>query len=142
MRFRMSLARVVPIALCLGLASCSLARHAIIRNAAGADLVLWPLGARPLTLKAGESTEPMVLYAHDRHEALVQRGNCLYTYPAPEYSALPDAIKNYKPITLVIREDMRLALQRRSKDGVEGSEITVAGFPLAPSTFCGRPGNG
>ena len=138
MRFTTGLARAAAIISCLSLASCSLARHAIVRNATGADLLLWPLGARPVTLKAGDSTEPLVLYAHDRHEAFIQRGDCLFTYPAPDYSALPDGIKNYKPITLVIRPDMRLALHRRSKEGVEGPEITVAGFPLAPSTFCGR----
>ena len=142
MRCSTSLATVLALTLCLSLGSCSLARHAIVRNAAGEDLLLWPLGAQPVILKAGESTEPIVLYAHDRHEALIQRGDCLYTYPAPEYSALPDAIKNYKPITLVIRSDMRLALHRRSKEGVEGPEITVAGFALTPSTFCRRSGDG
>jgi hypothetical protein len=141
MGFAIGLARVMPIALCLGLGSCSLARQAIVRNATGADLLLWPLSERPLMLKAAESTEPIVLYAHDRHEALVQRGNCLYTYPAPEYSTLPNHVRNFKPITLVIRGDMRLALYRRSKEGVEGPEITVAGFPLAPSTFCGSNPN-
>ena len=128
--------------LCLGLASCTLARHAIVRNASGADLLLWPLGERPVTLKAGASTEPLVLYAHERHEAMVQRGDCLYTYPAPDYFALPGAIRSYKPVTFVIHDDMRLSLHRRSKDGVEGPAIEVAGFPLRPKTFCGRPGRG
>ena len=104
------------------------------------ELLLWPLGERPVTLKPGASTEPLVLYAHERHEAMVQRGDCLYTYPAPDYFALPEAIKSYKPVTFVIHEDMRLSLHRRSNDGVEGPAIEVAGFPLTPTTFCGRPG--
>ena len=128
--------------LCLGVASCTPIRHAIVRNAAGAELLLWPLGERPVTLKSGASTEPLVLYAHERHEAMVQRGDCLYTYPAPDYFALPGAIRSYKPVTLVIHEDMRLSLHRRSKEGVEGPAIEVAGFPLTPTSFCGRPGQG
>jgi hypothetical protein len=128
----------LPIALCLALASCSPARQAVIRNATAGDIVLWPLGEMPTVLKSGETSEPVVHSAHRRHEALIKRGNCLYTYPAPEYSALPKAIKNYKPITVVIHEDMRLSLHRR-KDGVEGPEILVAGFPLRPTTFCGAP---
>ena len=132
----------MPVLLCLALASCSPIRHAIIRNAAGADLLLWPLGAMPTTLKAGESTGPILFYAHERHEALIKRGNCLYTYPAPNYDALPKAITNYKPITAVIHDDMRLSLHRRSKEGVEGPEILAAGFPLRPTTFCGSEGGG
>ena len=129
-----------PVLLFVALASCSPIRHAIIRNAASADLLLWPLGAMPMTLKAGDSTDPIVFYAHERHEALIKRGNCLYTYPGPDYSALPKAIRNYKPITVVIHDDMRLSLHRRSKEGVEGPEILVAGFPLRPTTFCGSAG--
>ena len=130
----------MPVLLCLALASCTPIRHAMIRNAASADLLLWPLGAMPTMLKAGESTDPIVFYAHERHEALIKRGNCLYTYPGPDYSALPKAIRNYKPITVVIHDDMRLSLHRRSKEGVEGPEILVAGFPIRPTTFCGSPG--
>jgi hypothetical protein len=132
----------MPVLLCLALASCSPIRHAILRNASGVDLLLWPLGARPTILKAGESTEPTLFYAHERHEALIKRGNCLYTYPAPDYFALPKAITNYKPITAVIHPDMRLSVHRRSKEGVEGPEILVAGFPIRPTTFCGSEGGG
>ena len=140
MKLRAVVASVAAAVLCLGLGSCSLARHAIVRNASSADLTLWPLGERPVTLKAGASTEPLVLYAHERHEAMVQRGDCLYTYPAPDYFALPNAIRSYKPITFVIHDDMRLSLHRRSKQGVEGPALDVAGFPLSPTRFCGRPG--
>ena len=132
----------MPVVMFLGLASCTPTRHAIIRNAAGADLELWPLGAMPMSLKAGASTDPIVFYAHERHEAMIKRGNCLYTYPGPDHSALPAAIRNYKPITVVIHDDMRLSLHRRSKEGVEGPEILVAGFPLRPTTFCGSAGGG
>ena len=126
--------------LCLTLGSCTLAGHAIVRNASGANLTLWPLGERPVTLESGASTEPLRLYAHERHEAMVQRGDCLYTYPAPDYFALPEAIKSYKPVTFVIHPDMRLSLHRRSKQGVEGPALEVAGFPLTPIRFCGRLG--
>jgi hypothetical protein len=102
--------------------------------------VLWPLGARPQVLRSGETTEPLVLYAHDRHEAFIERDNCLYTYPAPDYFALPEAIRNYKPITVVIHADMTLGVRQRSKDGMESPEVVVAGFPLEPTTFCGRRG--
>ncbi len=51
---RRRMLRWMPVLLCLTLASCSPIRHAMIRNAAGADLLLWPLGAMPITLKAGE----------------------------------------------------------------------------------------
>jgi hypothetical protein len=128
------------IAMCFGLASCSPARRTIIRNATGADIMLWPLSARPMPLKAGETTDPIVYWAHERHEALIERGNCLYTYPAPDYSELPKSIRDYKAITVVIREDMRLSVHQRSKEGVEGPEIAAPGFPLAPITFCGRRG--
>jgi hypothetical protein len=140
MRFRAGFGRCAAAFLCLALASCTLARQAIVRNASGADVVLWPLGERPFSLKAGTSTEPTVLYAHERHEALVQRGDCLYTYPAPDYFALPKAVRSYKPVTLVIGADMRLSLHLRSKDGVEAPAIETAGFPLSPTSFCGRAG--
>jgi hypothetical protein len=42
----------------------------------------------------------------------------------------------------VIREDMTLHVHQRSKEGVEGPEIAAAGFPLRPTTFCGRGGAG
>ena len=141
MRIKRSLSWM-PILLCLGLASCSPIRHGMIRNATSVDLLLSPLAARPTVLKSGESTGPMLFYAHERHEALIKRGNCLYTYPAPDYFALPKGVRNYKRITAVIHEDMRLSLHRRSKEGVEGPEILVAGFPLRPTTFCGGAGDG
>jgi hypothetical protein len=37
---------------------------------------------------------------------------------------------------------MTLHVHPRSKKGVEGPEILVAGFPLKPTTFCGRRGEG
>jgi hypothetical protein len=128
------------LAISLVLLSCSPARKTVIRNATGADISLWPLGARPQPLKSGETTDPIVYWAHERHEALIERGNCLYTYPSPEYSQLPKTIRNYKAISVVIHEDMRLSVHPRSKDGVEGPEIVAAGFPLRPETFCGRRG--
>jgi hypothetical protein len=140
MRFRAGFTSWAPVLLCLALASCTLARQAIVRNASGSDLLLWPLGERPVPLKAGTSTEPIVLYAHERHEAMVQRGDCLFTYPAPDYFALPKAVRDYKPVTFVIGADMRLSLHLRSKDGVDGPAIETAGFPLTPTSFCGRAG--
>jgi hypothetical protein len=141
MRIRRA-SRWIFVAVCLGLASCSPARQTIIRNATGADILLWPLGARPEPLRSGATTDPLVYWAHQRQEALIERGNCLYTYPAPDYSALPKHVRNYKAITVVIHEDMRLSVHRRSKHGVEGPEILVAGFPLKPTSFCGRRGEG
>jgi hypothetical protein len=129
--------------LCLGLASCSIAPQAVIRNATGADILLWPLADRPLPLKSGESTEPIIYSAHERQQALIERGNCLYTYPAPDYFKLPKGAKGYASrVVVVIHEDMSLHAHQRSKKGVEGPEILVAGFPLMPSTFCGRRGDG
>ncbi len=126
--------------LCLGFASCSPARQVIIRNASGADILLWPLAARAEPLKSGESTDPIAYRAHERQEALIERGNCLYTYPAPDYATLPKSIRGYKPFTVVVHEDMRLSVHERGKDGVEGPELLVAGFPLKPITYCGRRG--
>lgn len=132
-----------PIVMVLSLASCSPARQAVIRNATGSDLVLWPLGAWPTPLGPGETTGPLLYRGHERQEALIERGGCLYTYPAPDYSALPKSFrKNPSRVTVVIHEDMRLSIHQRSRDGAEGSEILVAGFPLQPTTFCGRRGEG
>ncbi|HEY0112881.1 MAG TPA: hypothetical protein VGB59_06975 [Allosphingosinicella sp.] len=133
----------VPLALSFGLASCSYAPRAAIRNATGADLLLWPLSERPLTLKAGENSHPIHYTAHERQQALIQRGDCLYTYPAPDYFQLPKGAKGFRAnVVAVIHEDMILHVHQRSKKGVEGPEILVAGFPLKPSTFCGRRGGG
>jgi hypothetical protein len=129
------------ILMCVGLTSCSISGQAVIRNATGTDILLWPLGARPVPLKAGESTEPIIYTAHERQQALIQRGDCLYTYPAPDYSALPKGTRGYASrVVVVIHEDMTLHANLRSKKGVEGPEILVAGFPLKPTTFCGRRG--
>lgn len=129
--------------LCLGLASCTIAGQAVIRNASGGDLVLWPLSERPVALKAGEATDPIVYTANHQQQALIERGNCLYTYPAPDYFQLPKDLQGYASrVFLVIQEDMSLHAYQRSKKGVEGPEILVAGFPLKPTTFCGRRGGG
>jgi hypothetical protein len=127
----------------LGLASCTIAPQAVIRNATGSDLMLWPLSERPVALKAGESTDEIVYTARNRQQAMIERGNCLYTYPAPEYFEMPKGTKGYAArIAVVIHEDMSLHAHHRSKKGVEGPEILVAGFPLRPTTFCGRRGEG
>ncbi len=127
----------------LSLASCSYLPQAAIRNASGADILLWPLSARPQPLKAGETTEPIFYRTHERQQALIERGNCLYTYPAPDYFQLPKRTREYAArVVAVIHEDMSLHVHERSKDGVEGPEILVAGFPLKPTTFCGRRGEG
>ena len=129
--------------LCLALSSCTIAGQAVIRNATGGDLLLWPLSERPVTLKAGETTQPVVYTARERQEAMIERGNCLYTYPAPDYFQMPKGTKGYAArIVVVIHEDMTLHAYQRSKKGVEGPEILVAGFPLKPTTFCGRRGEG
>ena len=123
----------------LGLASCSVAPQAVIRNASGADILLWPLGARPLPLRSGETTSPIIYSAHERQQALIERGGCLYTYPAPDYFQLPKSLQRYASrVVVVIHEDMRLSAHQRSEDGVEGSEIVAAGFPLTPTAFCGH----
>ena len=133
----------VPIILLLVLASCSYAPRAAIRNATGADILLWPLSERPLTLKPGETSHPIHYTAHERQEALIERGNCLYTYAAPDYFQLPKGAKGWRAnVVAVIHEDMSLHVHQRSKKGVEGPEILVAGFPLKPVTFCGRRGEG
>jgi hypothetical protein len=125
----------------LGLASCTIAGRAVIRNASGADLLLWPLAEQPTPLKAGETTPPIVYSGHQRQEALLERGGCLYTYPAPDYFALPKGAKGYSSkIAVVINPDMTLSAFPRSKKGVEGPEIRVAGFPLKPVTYCGKRG--
>jgi hypothetical protein len=128
--------------LCLGQTSCSPARQGMIRNESGADVVLWPLSGRPSPLTSGASSGPIPYYAHEPQVALIERGNCLYTYPRPDYSALPKGLRNYKPFTAVIRPDMSLAIHLRQKNGIEGPEIVAGGFPLKPTTFCGRRGGG
>ena len=135
--------RWMPVIACLGLTSCTIAGQAVVRNATGAEIALWPLSARPFPLKPGEATEPIVYSAYQRQEALLERGNCLYTYPAPVYAELPKGTKGYAArIVVVIHEDMTLHAHQRSKKGVEGPEILAAGFPLKPATFCGRRGEG
>lgn len=129
--------------MCLCLASCSIAGQAVIRNASGSDILLWPLAERPVPLKPGEATDPIIYTAHERQEAMIERGNCLYTYPAPDYFQLPKGTKGYASrVVVVIGEDMSLHAHQRSKKGVEGPEILAAGFPLRPVTFCGRRGEG
>lgn len=125
----------------LGLASCSPAARAVIRNASGADILLWPLGDRPVPLKAGETTPPIVHQAYRRQQAMIERGGCLYTYPAPDHSALPKVARRLSSaVAVVIREDMTMSIHPRSRKGAEGPEIVAAGFPLRPETFCGRRG--
>lgn len=120
-----------------------LGARAVIRNASGAGLLPWPLGAQPLPLKAGETRRPIAHTARERQQALIERGGCLHTYPAPDYFALPEGTRGYAPrVAVVIREDMSLHLHRRSKKGEEGPEILAAGFPLKPATFCGRRAEG
>jgi hypothetical protein len=129
--------------LCLALASCSYAPRAAIRNSSGSDLVLWPLGERPLTLKAGETSKPFVYSGYGRQQALIERGGCLYTYPAPDYFSLPKRLKSYNAsVVVVIDAEMRLHVHERSKKGLEGPEIAAAGFPLKPTAFCGRRSEG
>lgn len=133
----------MSIIMCLGLASCSSAPQAVIKNATGADILLWPLAERPVPLKSGETTSPIIYSAHERQQALIERGNCLYTYPAPDYFQPPKGVAGYASrVVVVIHEDMTLHAHERSKKGVEGPEILAAGFPLKPTTFCGRRGNG
>ena len=127
------------IALCVALGSCSIAPQAIVRNATSSDILVWPLGERPETLRSGEMTKPILYSAHQRQQAFIKRGDCLYTYPAPDYFQLPKYAKNYASrVVVVIHEDMTLHAHERSKEGSEGPEILVAGFPLAPTRFCGR----
>ena len=127
----------------VGLASCSYASRAVIRNASGADVLLWPLSERPVALKAGEAGNPFVYSGYTRQEALIERGGCLHTYPAPGYSTLPKRLRNgNSQVVVVINPNMSLSLFERSKKGVEGPEIAAPGLPLKPSTFCGRRGEG
>jgi hypothetical protein len=127
----------------LALASCTIAGQAVIRNDTSSDILLWPLSERPVTLKAGEATAPIVYTARERQQAMIERGGCLYTYPAPDYFQLPKGTKRYASrIVVVIEEDMILHAFQRSKRGVEGPEILAAGFPLRPETYCGRRGEG
>jgi hypothetical protein len=127
----------------LGLASCSYAARAVIRNASGAQVLLWPLSERPVPLKAGEAGTPFVYSGYKRQEALIERGGCLHTYSAPDYSALPKRLKDFNAsVVVVINPDMTLSVRERSKKGVEGPEIAAPGFPLRPTTFCGRRGEG
>ena len=126
-----------PLLMLIILTSCSYAPRAMIRNASGADVSLWPLGEGPPLLKAGETTQ-LVFTGYKRHEAFVERGGCLYTYPAPDYFQLPKPLKSHNAkVVVVINEDMTLSVRHRSKDGTEGPEILAAGFPLRPTTFCG-----
>jgi hypothetical protein len=125
--------------LCLGLGSCTIPPNAVVRNASGADLLLWPLGERPLPLKPGETSGAILYTAYQRQQALIARGDCLYTYPAPDYFQLPKAVRGYASrVVVVVHEDMSLHAHERSKKGVEGAEILTAGFPLKPERFCGR----
>ncbi len=142
MRIRRALGSMAMIPF-VALASCSIAPQAVIRNATLSDILLWPLGAQPLPLKSGETTSPILYSAHQRQQALIERGNCLYTYPAPDYSQMPEAARGYASrVVVVVHDDMTLHAHERSKDGVEGAEIVTAGFPLKPTTFCGRRGEG
>jgi hypothetical protein len=110
------------------------------RERCGRCSVATERAALPLT--SGASSGPIPYYAHEPQVALIERGNCLYTYPRPDYSALPKGLRNYKPFTAVIRPDMSLAIHLRQKNGIEGPEIVAGGFPLKPTTFCGRRGGG
>lgn len=133
----------MSLALWLGLASCTVAPQAVVRNATGADMVLWPLSERPLVVKAGEATQPIIYTAHERQEALIECGGCLYTYPAPDYFQLPKSLQLYASrVVVVIHEDMSLSAHQRSKEGLEGAEIVAAGFPLRPTAYCGRRAEG
>jgi|GEM_PF-6925490 len=127
--------------MCLGLASCSMPPRTVVRNATGAEILLWPLAERPVPLRPGETSGPIRYSAHVRQQALIERGNCLYTYPESDYLKLPKNLRRSLPrIVVVIREDMALSVHQRSKTGVEGPEIVATGFPLKPTTFCGRRG--
>jgi hypothetical protein len=127
---------------CLALASCSIAGRAVVRNATGADLILSPLSESPVQLRPGETSQPIIYSAYKRQEAMIQRGHCLYTYPAPDYFTLPKELRGYASrVVVVIGEDMTLHVHQRSKEGVEGAEIIAAGFPLKPKAFCGGPGD-
>lgn len=125
--------------LCLALSSCTVAPQAVLRNASGMDIALWPLSERPLTVRAGETTGPILYTAYERQQALIERGGCLYTYPAPEYFELPKRLRGYASrVVVVIHEDMTLSAHERSKEGAEGPEVVAAGFPLKPTAYCGR----
>jgi len=140
MRMKRALGGVATM-LCLGLASCTIAGRAVIRNASGADILLWPLSERPLALRDGEATQPIVYSGYERQQALIERGGCLYTYPAPDYFALPKRLRSYASrVVVAIHPDMTLHAHERSDEGVEGPEIVAGGFPLTPVRFCGRRG--
>ena len=127
--------------MCLSFASCTLPARAVIRNASGGAIMLWPLGVRPLPLRSGETTGPIIYSGYERQEALFERRGCLYTYSVPDYAALPKGLKGYSArVIVVIHADMTLHFHQRSKTGVEGPEIIAAGFPLRPTTFCGSNG--
>ena len=133
--------RYLAVLFLLPLLSCTIAGRAVIRNATGAELLLSPLGEFPTALKPGEATKPIVYTAYERQQAMIQRGTCLYTYPAPNYFDLPKEAKAYASrVVVVIEDDMTLHLHLRTKDGAEGPQILVAGFPLKPLTFCGGSG--
>lgn len=138
MRYRLA-AGSIAISLCLGLAGCSrMGDDVLTRNASGADLLVRPLSAMVSVLKAGESRDKLWIAPLNRQEALLKRGDCLYTYPAPDVSQLPKTVRAARLKTVVIHEDMRMSLHVRSEDGTDGPEVLVAGFPLRPTTFCGR----
>lgn len=96
---------------------------------------------------AGELAHPVGDHILDRddakagRQALIERGGCLYTYPAPDYFALPKRLRSYaSKVVAVIHPDMILHVHERSSGGVEGPEIVAGGFPITPVTFCGRRG--
>jgi hypothetical protein len=126
---------------CLGLASCVPAARSVIRNATGGDVLLWPLSGRPSPLKSGETSKPFVYSAQRDREAFVERNGCFYSYPIPDYHALPKSLKGFSPnVAVVIHEDMTLHVHKMGKGLVEGPEIVAAGLPLKPEAFCGRRG--
>jgi hypothetical protein len=73
------------------------------------------------------------------YQAMVGRGKCIYTYPAPDYFELPKRLrKDNIRVAVVINEDMTISLRQLSKNGAEGLEIVAPGFPLKPTKFCGE----
>jgi hypothetical protein len=130
--------------LCFSLAACvPLRGRAVLKNSTGVDLVLSPLSEYPRALKAGVSEGYHHFPGRNPLQAFIERGGCLYTYPAPDYAGLPSSVKKSRPRVIVeVRADMRLHLYPLSKEGVQGPEIVAGGFPLKPSSFCGRRGEG
>ena len=126
----------------LALTSCSYSGRTVIRNATGAEIFLWPLSTHPKPLKPGEEIGPMVFSGYQDHQAMIERGGCLYTYHTPNYFELPKKLKSHNAQAFVIiNEDMSISFRERSKKGVEGPEIVGAGLPLKPTTYCGRRGS-